>query len=133
MMDENGIAAGSYTPVDMMAGVGLSYRAADFVSLGATLNYAGSRLWGISGHDGMSDVFLLIYRHFSESEVSAFLYLLQILVQRSNLYPAYPAVFRCTAVPEQGTRSLSVNTLSPPVLKPDCSLAVRRHFWRYRS
>ena len=59
MMDENGIAAGSYTPVDMMAGVGLSYRAADFVSLGATLNYAGSRLWGISGHDGTSDVFFV--------------------------------------------------------------------------
>ena len=57
MMDENGVISGSYTPADITAGAGIAYRPADFVSLGATLNYAGSRLWGMSGQDGTSNVF----------------------------------------------------------------------------
>ncbi|MCM1176680.1 MAG: PorV/PorQ family protein [Clostridium sp.] len=43
-MDMYGISSGTFTPVDIRAGVGASFLAARFLSIGATLNYARSSL-----------------------------------------------------------------------------------------
>ncbi|MDE5733460.1 MAG: PorV/PorQ family protein [Bacteroidales bacterium] len=53
--DENGMVGGTFVPVDIRAGAGVSYMVADFMSVGAAVNYAGSRLSGISGSSGASD------------------------------------------------------------------------------